>query len=88
MRKRIMSHNANCFFHSKLFLRFYVIATALVSTVLATSAMAGDLAVTSVDLTQGAQFGTTTLVAGRSTMVRVKVALVANTVETSAVAIT
>ncbi|MEN9668775.1 MAG: hypothetical protein RLZZ386_682, partial [Planctomycetota bacterium] len=67
-----MSHNANCFFHSKLFLRFHVIASALVSTVLATSAMAGDLAVTSVDLTQGAQFGTTTLVGGRSTMVRVK----------------
>ena len=78
-----MSHNANCFFHSKLFLRFYVIATALVSTVLATSAMAGDLAVTSVDLTQGAQFGTTTLVAGRSTMVRVKVAVTGQTVSQS-----
>jgi hypothetical protein len=78
-----MSHNANCFFHSKLFLRFHVIASALVSTVLATSAMAGDLAVTSVDLTQGAQFGTTTLVAGRSTMVRVKVAVTGQTVSQS-----
>ena len=78
-----MSHNANCFFHSKLFLRFHLIASSLVSTVLATSAMAGDLAVTSVDLTQGAQFGTTTLVAGRSTMVRVKVAVTGQTVSQS-----
>ena len=78
-----MSHNANCFFHSKLFLRFHLIASALVSTVLATSAIAGDLSVTSVDLTQGAQFGTTTLVAGRSTMVRVKVAVTGQTVSQS-----
>ncbi|MCX5663769.1 MAG: hypothetical protein NTY97_03595 [Planctomycetota bacterium] len=60
-----------------------MIATALVSSVLATSAMAGDLAVTSVDLTQGAQFGTTTLVGGRSTMVRVKVAVTGQTVSQS-----
>ena len=78
-----MTHTANCFFHSTLFLRFHVIATALVSSVLATSAMAGDLAVTSVDLTQGAQFGTTTLVGGRSTMVRVKVAVTGQTVSQS-----
>lgn len=78
-----MTHTANCFFHSALFLRFHVIATALVSTVLATSAIAGDLAVTSVDLTQGAQFGTTTLVGGRSTMVRVKVAVTGQTVSQS-----
>jgi len=78
-----MSHAANCFFHSTLFLRFHVIATALCSSVLATSAIAGDLAVTSVDLTQGAQFGTTTLVGGRSTMVRVKVAVTGQTVSQS-----
>ncbi len=78
-----MTHTASCFFHSTLCLRFHVIATALVSTVLATSAIAGDLAVTSVDLTQGAQFGTTTLVAGRSTMVRVKVAVTGQTVSQS-----
>ncbi len=34
-----------------------------------------DLTVSSVELTQGGQFGTTTLVAGRPTMVRVKVAV-------------
>lgn len=62
-----------------LFTRFQMIASALVSTVFATSAMAGDLAVTSVDLTQGAQFGTTTLVGGRPTMVRVKVAVTGQT---------
>ncbi|MEI6877483.1 MAG: hypothetical protein WCL33_00425 [Planctomycetota bacterium] len=78
-----MSHAANCFFYSTLFLRFHVIATLLVSTVFATSAIAGDLAVTSVDLTQGAQFGTTTLVGGRSTMVRVKVAVTGQTVSQS-----
>ena len=78
-----MTHTTNCSFHSTLFLRFHVIATALVSTVLATGAIAGDLAVTSVDLTQGAQFGTTTLVAGRSTMVRVKVAVTGQTVSQS-----
>ncbi len=78
-----MTHTTNCSFHSTLFLRFHVIATALVSTVLATSAIAGDLAVTSVDLTQGAQFGTTTLVGGRSTMVRVKVAVTGQTVSQS-----
>lgn len=58
---------------------FQLIASALVSTVFATSAMAVDLAVTSVDLTQGAQFGTTTLVGGRPTMVRVKVAVTGQT---------
>ncbi len=78
-----MTHTTNCSFHSTLFLRFHVIATALVSTVLATGAIAGDLAVTSVDLTQGAQFGTTTLVGGRSTMVRVKVAVTGQTVSQS-----
>jgi hypothetical protein len=83
MRNEIMTHTTNCSFHSTLFLRFHVIATALVSTVLATSAIAGDLAVTSVDLTQGAQFGTTTLVGGRSTMVRVKVAVTGQTVSQS-----
>ena len=83
MSNEIMTHTTNCSFHSTLFLRFHAIATALVSTVLATSAIAGDLAVTSVDLTQGAQFGTTTLVAGRSTMVRVKVAVTGQTVSQS-----
>ena len=83
MSNEIMTHTTNCSFHSTLFLRFHVIATALVSTVLATSAIAGDLAVTSVDLTQGAQFGTTTLVGGRSTMVRVKVAVTGQTVSQS-----
>ncbi len=65
--------------HLKLSPRFQLIAFALVSSVFATSAMAGDLAVTSVDLTQGAQFGTTTLVGGRPTMVRVKVAVTGQT---------
>ena len=83
MSNEIMTHTTNCSFHSTLFLRFHVIATALVSTVLATSAIAGDLAVTSVDLTQGAQFGTTTLVGGRSTMVRVKVAVTGQTTSQS-----
>jgi len=69
--------------HLKLSTRLQMIASALVSSVFATSAMAGDLAVTSVDLTQGAQFGTTTLVGGRSTMVRVKVAVTGQTVSQS-----
>lgn len=42
-------------------------------------ALAGDLAVTSVDITQGAQFGTTTLVGSRPTTVRVKVAVTGQT---------
>lgn len=63
----------------KRFHRFEMIASAVVAFALAATAMAGDLAVTSVELTQGVQFGTTTLVGDRPTMVRVKVAVTGQT---------
>ena len=44
-----------------------------------TTALAGDLAVASLEINQGGQFGTTTLVGGRPTMVRVKIAVTGQT---------
>ena len=52
---------------------------SLLACSLSAPAFAGDLAVSSVELTQGAQFGTTTLVAGRPTAVRVKIAVTGQT---------
>ncbi len=51
------------------------IVVGLLAPCFCAPALAVDLYVSSVELTQGAQFGTTTLVAGRPTMVRVKVAV-------------
>ncbi len=55
-----------------------VVLTALAACC-CSSALAVDLSVASVELTQGAQFGTTTLVAGRATTVRVKIAVTGQT---------
>ncbi|MSR44796.1 MAG: hypothetical protein EXS15_05490 [Phycisphaerales bacterium] len=55
-----------------------IIATAFTLTA-SLSSFAGDIAVTSVEINQGGQFGTTTLVGGRPTMVRVKIAVTGQT---------
>ncbi len=64
---------------TRSFPRFQMMASAVVMATVASTAMAVDLAVTSVELIQGAQFGTTTLVGGRPTMVRVKVSVTGQT---------
>jgi len=61
------------------FVRSFELLALVFATGIVGSASAVDLAVTSVELTQGAQFGTTTLVGGRPTMVRVKIAVTGQT---------
>lgn len=51
----------------------------IAATLISSSALAVDLGVLSVEFIQGAQFGTTTLVGGRPTMVRVKVRVTGQT---------
>ena len=76
MMKREMNNTMKIYAFPELWTK--ACAVALASTIV-TGACAVDLAVLSVELTQGEQFGTTTLVGGRPTMVRVKVRITGQT---------
>ena len=55
------------------------IASALLAMALAAPALAADLAITSLEITQGFQSGTTTLVGGHPTMVRLRLTVTNST---------